>query len=576
MKQSMKKKYLSLLLIGLPLNLRASYSPNCRLIQKQTEAHQPPLFSPKIFSKITREPNWLIGPIDMGEQTSYRLGIELDLLQWVTRGDAHAYATSECEHIDVENKFEKALVDIPLALEKSALTAEDNWLKEKQAEIKSEISQFQRKWQARVVSLPEFWQRKKWLMFIELKQHEIKQNLKQLPQDINWMTEAQLKELEGSLTEHTIKTAMAKEKYQTPQPWNLSLQAGQEKKVLTYEGRIDTPSHPRPYFASLELSYLLFAPNSMGSRVSELEAAYRDDLDTNVKNPHAKLLALREKIQQERENKNGRLLILKEYLQEINQALASLDSHSQGVHLFSFQLQQEKFGNEMEAIYLADKIEKMDAFFGVKAKEKNKGSSLISANMKPAQNPVHLQVIATLGLLRNMPTGGYATASSKMRAKIEPFSDTHLAVRFVYQGPTEKHEKLSSGIMREQFGFFIRALNQCNGVYIMLRLGAQTELVVQSKLNPGKSTHAECEANGYKTIRPDVYFPLPHTIKSGDSFVLKTQVNEGLLEVFFDKTLLWKGQIPDKEFPNPGYAGLRSDNAKIDFDIVKDNVTNGT
>ncbi len=570
----MKKLLFPLFLLSFHSSLFGNIPAHCKLIRKQLEVHQQPIFSPKVFSKLTQGPNWATDPSESADQNTYQVGIALDLLQWINRSTEEAYASNECERITQQLEFEETLLHIPLVLEKEALLAQEAWLEKKRANFQVETTRFKEKWKAHVVSLQDLWQRKKWLVLIDLKQHEIRRNLKKFPETLRWMTASELGKLERNLTHRSVQTAMAQEKRQIPNPWNLSLQTGWTRRTLTTEGgHVEAPSQPRPYFASLELSYLFFAPTSSTSKMSDLEAAHREDLETGLHTPHTQLLALQENFHQERETKKGRLSILQTYLQDLDKTVTAMGSrthNNDGLRVFAFQLQQEKFGYELEKIYLASQIEKTNLFLNEITKENSTPTAIPSI-------PSDAQIISTLGTLERTRSGAYTTSSNKLRTKLKDLPGTGLSVSFLYQGATEEKSKLSSGRIRTQLGFFLRALNQCNGLYMMLRIGEKTELVVQSKLNPGKSTHMECEANGYKTIAPQGGTPILQTsIQPGDRFILKAKVSRGQLQVFFNQALLWQGPIPENELANPGYAAIRSDNAKIEFEILKDEPINGT
>ncbi len=546
-----------------PLRIFANLT-NCQVVRKQIEAHQQAVFSPRIFSQLNKGPHGLPGQIDEGNPTSYRLGLELDLLQWISKKSDADYSDSECARLEHQDQFDKALLDIPLILEQEGWKAQKLWLEVKHQEIQQEIYQVQKQWDAHMVSMLELWQRKKWLTFIQLKQHEVEQSLEKLPKDVIWMTAPQLEALKNSLTETTVKSLMEQENRLIPQPWHLSIQTGGEFRTSS-RGQIESQK-AFPYFASLELSYALFAPSSSNSRMNGLEIAYRDNLETNKQNPHGKFLTLKENLQHESTNKKGRLGIIQKYLQEVNEMSKVVNPKTEGSQNFSFQLQQEKFTNELETIYLKTQVEKIENFFAEQAKVAPVATSFVLENV---------DAITTLGNLTLTPHGKYATTSSKLRTKLQSHEGSHLKARFLYQGPTEEISALASGRIREQFGFFLRALNQCNGLYVMIRLGPKIQIAVQSKINPGESTHAGCEANGYNTLQPTFTRSPTRQIGPGDSCLLGSIIKDDQLRVYFDQELVWQGQVPSA-LPNPGYAGIRSDNVKIEFEILKDESRHGT
>ena len=139
------------------------------------------------------------------------------------------------------------------------------------------------------------------------------------------------------------------------------------------------------------------------------------------------------------------------------------------------------------------------------------------------------------------------------------------AIRFRVTGKTAKQTKLASGDVREQLGLMLRFVNQCNLVYAMWRLG-DSQIHVQEKSNPGQSTHAGCENNGYVTIKPIKAETLP-ALQIGEEHVIAAKIAANELVVTVDGKEMWRGPAP-KIVKSGGGVGFRSDNLVVEYTLL--------
>jgi hypothetical protein len=90
-------------------------------------------------------------------------------------------------------------------------------------------------------------------------------------------------------------------------------------------------------------------------------------------------------------------------------------------------------------------------------------------------------------------------------------------------------------------------------------------LEVSVKSNPSKETHEECLDHGYMKVIPiwqDVNIP---TLMVNELHVLDALINGTFLSISIDEKLVWRGALPRQAFGFDGPAGVRSDNAIVDF-----------
>lgn len=162
--------------------------------------------------------------------------------------------------------------------------------------------------------------------------------------------------------------------------------------------------------------------------------------------------------------------------------------------------------------------------------------------------------------------GRLAVNVPKMRAYVTSWTAQSLEVGFTYVGPTQKESALGSGQIRRQFGLKLRAQDACNLVYAMWRIDPESKLVVSVKRNPGARTSAECGNHGYQNIKPRKASAVPR-LRPGESHTLRAEMRKEELRVFVDNREAWEGEVGSDAAGIGGPVGIRSDNARIEFDL---------
>jgi len=184
----------------------------------------------------------------------------------------------------------------------------------------------------------------------------------------------------------------------------------------------------------------------------------------------------------------------------------------------------------------------------------------------PLQRITRDQLCVTNGEITTTPKGRLAINSPSSRAIVIPHTAPGIAeIRFTYLGPSEGSKPLASGEMRRQIGLKLRALNQCNLLYVMWHIEPDTKIAVSIKRNPGQSTHEQCGAHGYVTLRPRAIAPAPRALP-GQSHTLRADLAGEDLTITADAKVVWEGSVGDGLAGVDGPVGLRTDNARFEFD----------
>jgi hypothetical protein len=171
----------------------------------------------------------------------------------------------------------------------------------------------------------------------------------------------------------------------------------------------------------------------------------------------------------------------------------------------------------------------------------------------------------TLGAVKRLRSGRFSVTDPKVRMVV-PATQDDAAVTFRYLGATEKTAPLSSGEVRRQVGLKLRAANGCNVLYAMWRFEPKNEVVVSLKRNDGKTTHAQCGANGYENVAPERHVA-PAPVRVGQSRTLRAKVTGDRMRVLVDDKVVWEGKLPAKALAFDGPTGMRTDNAKLELDF---------
>ena len=181
----------------------------------------------------------------------------------------------------------------------------------------------------------------------------------------------------------------------------------------------------------------------------------------------------------------------------------------------------------------------------------------------------------TEGSLEEVSARRMRVGVAKMRAYLNRYSSDAAEMRFTYLGPTSSQARLGSGGNREQFGLKLRARDACNVVYVMWRLEPKAALTVSVKSNSNEHSSAECGNHGYRNIKPRFAASIP-SLMQGDSHLLRAEIQGEELRVSVDGILVWQGPLGTAAAALQGPVGLRSDNARLEFELAVENKPGAT
>jgi hypothetical protein len=193
------------------------------------------------------------------------------------------------------------------------------------------------------------------------------------------------------------------------------------------------------------------------------------------------------------------------------------------------------------------------------------GTGLMSTDI-PAKNPAD-EFCITEGRINRAEGPWMNVDSTKMRAVLGFTGKPEAELRFRYLGETEDRSRLLSGGERTQLGLKLKAQDDCNVLYVMWRISPVSSLVVQVKSNPGQHRHAECGNSGYINIRGKFSGQVPKIVE-GSEHSLHAVLNGTTLSVDVDGAPTWEGNVGEDVLRFDGPVGLRSDNARFDFQFV--------
>jgi hypothetical protein len=179
----------------------------------------------------------------------------------------------------------------------------------------------------------------------------------------------------------------------------------------------------------------------------------------------------------------------------------------------------------------------------------------------------------TNGAVTERPNGQLAIDTPSSRAvlggAVDKAADQAAEIRFRYIGPSQATKPLASGELRRQIGLKLRAQDTCNLIYAMWHIEPDAVVAVSIKRNVGMNTHEQCGAHGYINIKAQKRIDLT-PIRPGETHALRAELHGNMLTVTADGKPAWQGALGNAtQFP-VGPPGLRTDNARFEFDYFAD------
>jgi hypothetical protein len=178
------------------------------------------------------------------------------------------------------------------------------------------------------------------------------------------------------------------------------------------------------------------------------------------------------------------------------------------------------------------------------------------------------QLCITNGVITTNADGALLVDSAEMRAVVASGAARTVEARLRYLGPTKEVKRLASGELRRQFGFKLRAANTCNVIYVMWHIEPDTRVAASVKTNPGMTTHAQCDAHGYRNLKPSQQSPVP-VLRPQEWHRLRASLAGETLTVSLDGTTVWQGTIGPDGMSFDGPVGMRSDNGRFEVELFQ-------
>lgn len=175
------------------------------------------------------------------------------------------------------------------------------------------------------------------------------------------------------------------------------------------------------------------------------------------------------------------------------------------------------------------------------------------------------ELCVTNGVVSTLSSERLAVDSPSSRAVVRVPTAQIAEIRFRYLGPSESSKPLASGELRRQIGLKLRAQDTCNLLYAMWHIEPDSKIAVSIKRNPGKHTNEECHAGGYTTIKARKSVDLPKVLP-GESHSLRAELKEDGLTLLADGRAVWEGTLGSQITEIDGPVGLRTDNARFEFE----------
>lgn len=174
------------------------------------------------------------------------------------------------------------------------------------------------------------------------------------------------------------------------------------------------------------------------------------------------------------------------------------------------------------------------------------------------------QVCVTNGEIVKHSVDRFVIESPSSRAVVKSSDDDFAAIEFEYLGPTSTDAALASGRIVRQLGVKLHARDSCNVIYVMWNTDPSAGVQISTKINPTKSTHAQCGVKGYKLVYESKPGEIP-AIRIGEPRRLEAALKDRTLTVKIDDKDVWRGDIGEDAVKSSGYSGIRTDNVRVRF-----------
>ncbi len=189
---------------------------------------------------------------------------------------------------------------------------------------------------------------------------------------------------------------------------------------------------------------------------------------------------------------------------------------------------------------------------------------LMASGAQAAEPVAPSEVCVTNGEVAKQDDRNFGIDSPSSRAVVKSSDEDFAAIEFEYLGPTLKEAPLASGRLVRQMGLKLHAQDSCNVIYIMWNVDPEVGIQISTKINPKKSTHAQCGVKGYKLVHQSKPGEIP-AIRIGEPRRLEAAMKDSTLTVKVDDKTVWQGDLGAEAVKISGYSGIRTDNVRMRF-----------
>ncbi len=546
------KVFIATLALATAANALASASSYCTMLDAKAQLKSKAW--PFVFTSYSQEEQRSIGPAKKAQAyVGFVFNID-DLLDHMAEVD---FASAECRRYHAELDYLGSLNAILANAEKEGRQAQLNFLEEGLRQKSNELELLEQRLATQNATIFEILDTKQIIHQRQQDKIIIEQQFLEVAKTPLAPPLAAIQQLREKNVEAAKQSASAQAPILGVQPWNVGLEAGYE---MLPEREDPTPHHGRqPYFQT-QVTYYLGALSNNAERWRQAQEAWLANDPSGASSKGQGLIA---KIQNEFDMTTKKLNTLVAYRGDLEHLAIPL--HSQGDT--SARTAYSKISNELSKLALEEAY--------LKAKKKSLlpyATSQEDTSQKQKQTKQSVTFVVTKGDVAAAGAEKYRVTSDQLRLRVEDTTGDAISVRFHYQGLGKNPAvAMGSGLTRHQFGVFLLAENQCNMLYVMLRLDSknQATIAVQGKRNPEQALHLVCQNHGYETIKPAFTTPIGE-LKPDSSIDLTAKVNaSGMLVVEVDKKMVWQGSVAELRLPKNGYSGIRTDNVAVEFTVER-------
>jgi len=573
--------------------LKTKISSHCELELENARYASDLLSSPTLFSNISISPEQ--SP-KSGQRESLlltnKVGLKYRISDYREAQLLRQFAESECQYFKYNMLRESYLNAFYPINEVNALNAKRNVIQLKLEELKTTVKGIEEKFKVQNATLQQLFGWQHIVFKLQQKIIEIDEKLEKLTQvlsngslygNFSLVRNAGIQNIIKESELWQMKRTSVRRELSRPNRWDVGLSGGYQYRDVEMPVRV-------PAFLEVNLEYKLGYVVNREYRFNKVSSnyvsAHTNEITQKIQNKQ-----LNESLDLSSYSRQYKLLKLRREKIENQSDLISTETNIKYDELEQ-KLLLEKITLDADFAYFKSKLNgsillsdnnENNILAGLSEELSNSSNSSITPNNSRdleglyTGTPIELRTsngIQTLYITNGSITPNeiiekWTINSNTLRAHSTKVGSQFVKLEFSANSLNKEVVPLDSGEERRQIGIFMRAKNQCNLLYVMLRFeGEKINTVVQKKTNENQSTHSECGSNGYETLKPK-HQELTNAITYGKPYILNAVIEKSQLSVYLDKTLVWFGGVDLSDLPLIGYAGIRADNIEMDFNFIE-------